>query len=53
MGYCTDSFPWCSHGLLHARKSLQGYGVHLIKNLMDKVIYNAKGNRVVAIKYLR
>ena len=34
-------------------KRLGGYGVHLIKNLMDKVIYNAKGNRVVAIKYLR
>ncbi len=28
-------------------KRLGGYGVHLIKNLMDKVIYNAKGNRVV------
>lgn len=34
-------------------KRLGGYGVHLIRNLMDKVIYNAKGNRVVAIKYLR
>jgi len=34
-------------------KRLGGYGVHLIKHLMDKVIYNAKGNRVVAIKYLR
>ena len=34
-------------------KRLGGYGVHLIKNLMDKVIYNAKGNRVVAIKYLK
>ncbi|MEK7415102.1 MAG: response regulator [Planctomycetota bacterium] len=34
-------------------KRLGGYGVHLIKNLMDKVIYNAKGNRVVAIRYLK
>jgi CheY-like chemotaxis protein/anti-sigma regulatory factor (Ser/Thr protein kinase) len=33
-------------------KRLGGYGIHLIKNLMDKLIYNAKGNRVVAIKYL-
>ncbi len=29
-----------------------GYGIHLIRNLMDKLIYNARGNRVVAIKYL-
>jgi CheY-like chemotaxis protein/anti-sigma regulatory factor (Ser/Thr protein kinase) len=34
-------------------KRLGGYGVHLIRNLMDKVIWNARGNRVVAIKYLR
>lgn len=33
-------------------KRLGGYGIHLIKHLMDKLIYNAKGNRVVAIKYL-
>ena len=33
-------------------KRLGGYGLHLIRNLMDKVVYNAKGNRVVAIKYL-
>jgi CheY-like chemotaxis protein/anti-sigma regulatory factor (Ser/Thr protein kinase) len=33
-------------------KRLGGYGIHLIRNLMDKVVYNAKGNRVVAIKYL-
>ena len=33
-------------------KRLGGYGVHLIRNLMDKLVYNAKGNRVVAIKYL-
>ncbi|MBA2480396.1 MAG: response regulator [Planctomycetes bacterium] len=33
-------------------KRMGGYGIHLIKHLMDKLIYNAKGNRVVAIKYL-
>ncbi len=33
-------------------KRLGGYGIHLIRNLMDKLIYNAKGNRAVAIKYL-
>lgn len=33
-------------------KRLGGYGIHLIKHLMDKLIYNARGNRVVAIKYL-
>lgn len=33
-------------------KRLGGYGVHLIRNLMDKLVYNARGNRVVAIKYL-
>jgi CheY-like chemotaxis protein/anti-sigma regulatory factor (Ser/Thr protein kinase) len=33
-------------------KRLGGYGIHLIRHLMDKLIYNAKGNRVVAIKYL-
>ncbi len=35
-----------------AGKRLGGYGIHLIKHLMDKLIYNARGNRVVAIKYL-
>lgn len=33
-------------------KRLGGYGIHLIRNLMDKLIYNAKGNRAVAIKYI-
>jgi CheY-like chemotaxis protein/anti-sigma regulatory factor (Ser/Thr protein kinase) len=33
-------------------KRMGGYGIHLIRNLMDKLIYNARGNRVVAIKYL-
>jgi len=33
-------------------KRLGGYGIHLIRNLMDKLVYNAKGNRAVAIKYL-
>lgn len=33
-------------------KRLGGYGIHLIRNLMDKLIYNARGNRAVAIKYL-
>ncbi|MDA3960188.1 MAG: response regulator [Planctomycetota bacterium] len=34
-------------------KRMGGYGVHLIKNIMDKVTWNAKGNVVVAIKYLK
>ncbi len=34
-----------------AKKRIGGYGIHLIKHLMDKLVYNAKGNRVVAIKY--
>ena len=33
-------------------KRLGGYGIHLIKSLMDKVLFNAKGNVVIAIKYL-
>ncbi len=33
-------------------KRMGGYGLHLIRHLMDKVVYNAKGNKVVAIKYL-
>ncbi len=33
-------------------KRLGGYGIHLIRNLMDKLVYDARGNRVVAIKYL-
>ena len=33
-------------------KRLGGYGIHLIRHLMDKLIYNARGNRLVAIKYL-
>lgn len=33
-------------------KRMGGYGIHLIRNLMDKLIYNARGNRVVAIRYL-
>ncbi len=33
-------------------KRLGGYGIHLIKHIMDKLIYNARGNRAVAIKYL-
>jgi len=35
-----------------AGKRLGGYGVHLIRNLMDKVTWNRRGNVVVAIKYL-
>jgi len=35
-----------------AGKRLGGYGIHLIKNIMDKVAWNPKGNVVVAIKYL-
>ena len=33
-------------------KRLGGYGIHLIRHIMDKLIYNARGNRAVAIKYL-
>ncbi len=34
-------------------KRLGGYGIHLIRSLMDKVTWNARGNVVVAIKYLK
>lgn len=33
-------------------KRMGGYGMHLVKNIMDKVVYNSRGNVVVAIKYL-
>ncbi len=33
-------------------KRMGGYGIHLVQNLMDKVVYNTRGNVVVAIKYL-
>jgi CheY-like chemotaxis protein len=36
----------------NAGKRLGGYGIHLIRHIMDKLIYNARGNRAVAIKYL-
>lgn len=58
-GFTPDTVPDPSVdplGHLEYRKNLGkrlgGYGIHLIKHLMDKLIYNARGNRVVAIKYL-
>lgn len=33
-------------------KRMGGYGIHLVKNMMDKLVYNTRGNVVVAIKYL-
>ena len=33
-------------------KRAGGFGIHLIRNLMDDVIYNEKGNVVVLTKYL-
>jgi DNA-binding response OmpR family regulator len=33
-------------------KRMGGYGVHLVRNMMDKLVYNEKGNVVVAIKYI-
>ena len=33
-------------------KRLGGYGIHLVKNIMDKVTWNERGNKVIAIKYL-
>ncbi len=33
-------------------KRMGGYGVHLIRHMMDKLVYNERGNVVVAIKYL-
>ena len=35
-----------------AGKRLGGYGIHLVRNLMDKVTWNERGNKVIAIKYL-
>lgn len=58
-GFSPDNIPDPSVGpLAHLEyrknlgKRIGGYGIHLIKHLMDKLIYNARGNRVVAIKYL-
>ena len=58
-GFTPDQVPDPSVDLLghleHRKaqgKRLGGYGIHLIRHLMDKLIYNARGNRVVAIKYL-
>lgn len=33
-------------------KRMGGYGLHLVRNIMDKLVYNSAGNTVVAIKYL-
>ena len=33
-------------------KRMGGYGLHLVQNIMDKLVYNSAGNTVVAIKYL-
>jgi CheY-like chemotaxis protein/anti-sigma regulatory factor (Ser/Thr protein kinase) len=33
-------------------KRMGGYGLHLVRNIMDKLVYNSTGNTVVAIKYL-
>jgi CheY-like chemotaxis protein len=33
-------------------KRMGGYGVHLVRNIMDKLVYNERGNVVVAIKYI-
>lgn len=35
-----------------AGKRLGGYGIHLVRHIMDKLVYNAKGNVAVAVKYL-
>ena len=58
-GFSPDSIPDPSvDPIAHiehrktAGKRLGGYGIHLIKHIMDKLIYNARGNRAVAIKYL-
>lgn len=33
-------------------KRLGGYGIHLVRNIMDKITWNEQGNKVIAIKYL-
>lgn len=33
-------------------KRMGGYGIHMVKGLMDKVVWNEKGNAIMAIKYL-
>ncbi len=47
----VDPFSHIEHRR-SAGKRLGGYGIHLIRSLMDKVTWNARGNVVVAIKYL-
>lgn len=37
---------------LNDGKRIGAFGIHLIRSLMDKVLFNAKGNVVIAIKYL-
>lgn len=34
-------------------KRLGGYGIHLVRNIMDKITWNEQGNKVIAVKYLR
>lgn len=43
-----------AHGEARAAegKRAGGYGIHLIRNLMDEVIYNEKGNVVMLTKFL-
>jgi DNA-binding response OmpR family regulator len=43
------------HALRRRRegKRAGGYGIHLVRKLMDEVRYNEKGNAVVMTKYLR
>ncbi|TVR43306.1 MAG: response regulator [Planctomycetota bacterium] len=33
-------------------KRLGGYGIHLVRNIMDKITWNDAGNKVIAVKYL-
>lgn len=49
-GFDPEKLKDCTHEDNLYRET--GRGVHLIQKLMDKVQYNAKGNRVLMVKYL-
>ena len=50
-GFDVQGLKDCTNGENLMRN--HGRGVYLIHQLMDKVIYNAKGNRLLMVKFLK
>ena len=50
-GFKPEKLKDCTHGENVYRES--GRGVHLMHQLMDKIEYNEKGNRVLMVKHFR